>query len=187
MPKRTRSSAGSLTGGTGDVNPQILNSTVAMAVANTSLSVQIGMPIQRQKTGGKAQVMEVLRVWFNHTAFEVLGIATETTRSITAVLTTKNFGATNVVFTEPSIVAYMNKYMHGAFTAGGTYYVTDNTVVKWTLHDGAGHGHLVATDNMFLQIQSVLFTAAAACNIKIQYRFKDVGLAEYIGIVQGQQ
>lgn len=63
------------------------------------------------------------------------------------------------------------------------------------LTDGAGHGVLVATDNVFLTLQTALssiigtsvggITGVAEC--AILYRFKEVGLAEYIGIVQSQQ
>lgn len=73
---------------------------------------------------------------------------------------------------------------------------TDNESVDvHDVTDGAGHGILVATDNIFVAcnftVASVFSTTAdtasgaASCNIL--YRFKEVALAEYIGIVQSQQ
>lgn len=73
---------------------------------------------------------------------------------------------------------------------------TDNESVDvHDLTDGAGHGILVATDNIFVSCsisvgsvfvtQADAATGAASCNIL--YRFKEIALAEYIGIVQSQQ
>lgn len=61
--------------------------------------------------------------------------------------------------------------------------------------DGAGHGVLVATDNIYLTLQTALSSVIGSSVGGIQgfgeaailYRFKEVGLAEYIGIVQSQQ
>lgn len=63
------------------------------------------------------------------------------------------------------------------------------TQEPWTdnLTDGAGHGYLVATDYIFAQVGSQNTNAAQFVDIKILYRWKNVGLQEYIGIVQGQQ
>lgn len=73
---------------------------------------------------------------------------------------------------------------------------TDNEAVDiHDLTDGAGHGILIATDNIFLVVQGLLTSYGAATTGAIQafaqadliYRFKEVALAEYIGIVQSQQ
>lgn len=64
------------------------------------------------------------------------------------------------------------------------------------LTDGAGHGVLVATDNIWLSILATAATAdagenavlnVASSNCDLFYRFKEVTLQEYIGIVQSQQ
>lgn len=54
------------------------------------------------------------------------------------------------------------------------------------LTDGAGHGILIATDQLFLQIASNSTTIANEVAFKILYRWKNVPLSEYIGIVQSQ-
>jgi hypothetical protein len=56
------------------------------------------------------------------------------------------------------------------------------------LTDSNGHGLLVATDQLFMNVDTQntaqkTFSAVA----RVGYRFKDVGLTEYIGIVQSQQ
>lgn len=64
------------------------------------------------------------------------------------------------------------------------------------LTDGAGHGLLVATDNIWLTCYATAATAdagenavlnVATVNADLIYRFKEVSLQEYIGIVQSQQ
>jgi hypothetical protein len=72
---------------------------------------------------------------------------------------------------------------------------TDNEAIDiHDLTDGAGHGILVATDNIWLTGQlivaapggiSVIASGVVFCDIF--YRFKKVTLQEYIGIVQSQQ
>lgn len=59
------------------------------------------------------------------------------------------------------------------------------------LTDQAGHGLLVATDNIYLNVwmdstgAQVITNPAVVCTL--HYRLKEIGLQEYIGIVQSQQ
>lgn len=172
-----RKSDGSLTGGTGDVNPQWLKIRLAETVADTTISVQQTIPVQRlQDRSGKSQVMEILRVYF---MFENLP---EVDSAQNIVLTTKNFGTTNVVLNDPSIIAFSNNGVR--LTTSGQYYAQQPYMIDVT--DGAGHGLLVATDSIFMQVNSATTGATVTCNAHILYRWKNVSLAEYIGIVQSQ-
>jgi len=64
------------------------------------------------------------------------------------------------------------------------------------LTDGAGHGILIATDNVYLSFD-VLISSPSGVSVSVLvgsylqcdliYRFKNVSLQEYIGIVQSQQ
>lgn len=53
--------------------------------------------------------------------------------------------------------------------------------------DGAGHGLLIATDSIFAALNSTATTLTNIADCRLLYRFKEVPLAEYIGIVQSQQ
>lgn len=71
---------------------------------------------------------------------------------------------------------------------------TEAAVLKWApmpivrdFTDGAGHGVIVATDQLFYFFDTVGFGAPVAFWMRIWYRFKEVTLEEYIGIVQSQQ
>jgi len=55
------------------------------------------------------------------------------------------------------------------------------------LTDSAGHGILIATDQLFLLMTSNGTLALNTGGCKLDYRFKNVALEEYIGIVQSQQ
>lgn len=58
---------------------------------------------------------------------------------------------------------------------------------KIDLTDEAGHGYLVATDTITLETNADQTAAVNAGFARIRYRWKEVSLTEYIGIVQAQQ
>jgi len=64
MAKRGRKES-TLTGGSGDVKPQILSTPFTTAAADTSFSLPVNVPVPRiGPTSNKATIMEVLKVWF---------------------------------------------------------------------------------------------------------------------------
>jgi len=168
-----------LTGGTGDVNPQVLNFVVTQSAADTNTTGEAPLPVPRgfSPKKGKALVLEVLRV-----VYEVANIVTPGGQvAISATISTT--GAA-VSVTDPEVFSFFD--IDGLFaTAVGFGYFQRRFTD--TLHDGAGHGFLVATDNLFLTVSSANTSAANRVVAKVFYRFKEVSLAEYIGIVQGQQ
>ncbi|GAG62860.1 unnamed protein product, partial [marine sediment metagenome] len=63
----------------------------------------------------------------------------------------------------------------------------DDCVYMWDCTDDIGHGILVASDYIYVQGDTTGYGVGAEFNFKILYRFKNVRLQEYIGIVQSQQ
>jgi hypothetical protein len=53
--------------------------------------------------------------------------------------------------------------------------------------DGAGHGVLIATDSIYAQVNSANTATTNTVYFKLLYRFKEVNIIEYVGIVQSQQ
>ena len=102
-------------------------------------------------------------------------------------LQTRDNGTTTVTPDDPSNIMAVETRNTGAFTAGGTYALQDNNPVEIDMTDGMGHGVLVATDNLFLQASSANLDAAGVGRIRILYRWKNVSIIEYVGIVQSQQ
>lgn len=189
MKRRRGEGEGSLTGGTGDVSPQWMTFSAVQSGADTTTTTAQAIPVQRLPQSGRAQVLEVLKVaFFSSTNLPASASATETTDSITTMISTKSFGTTNTTFSEPTVFAADSIQSRSAFTAAGTYFVILPTSPRiYDLTDGGGHGVIIATDNIYAQVQSSGTGATNTVHIKLLYRWKNVGLSEYIGIVQSQQ
>lgn len=186
-PMKRRRVADTLTGGTKDVNPQWFGGCLAQVGVNVALSFEVSTPISRlPKYGNKVTVMEILK--FSATLpNEYFANVNETEKLSQITLGTKNFAAVAVGWDDPSVIAHLSYEMKGAFTAAGTYGFGVLMPIIQDITDGNGHGVLIATDNMYIQIATVGFIAIGQWRFKILYRFKDVSLTEYIGIVQSQQ
>ena len=183
MSKR---SANTLTGGSGDVNPQILTISENTSAANTFTQLQVPVPVQRYAAGrDRALVMEMLKIFFYLPEPDANPAAGGSVLQAWNQITTRS--VTGITEGTAASIAVGSKVVRGAFTAAGTYgtYSSDPNIVDLT--DGAGHGVLVATDNIFMGINTANFTGTATFSCKILYRFKEVGITEYIGIVQSQQ
>ena len=189
MAKRTKIGSELLTGGTGDVNPQYMAGSLTLSAANTFTEVTQGTPIVRvgPQTGGQAIIMEVLKVFVNFPPID-LDAAGATPRTFTFTATTSSQGTAQFGLENGQTLVFLQKTIRNAFTAAGTG-ILDIGVdpLVYDMTDNAGHGVLVATDNLFLGGNTTNQTAASVFAWKILYRFKKVSLVEYIGIVQSQQ
>lgn len=187
--KRARVNSNDLTGGTGDVNPQWLSDTAAQSAADTTTTTQLTLPIQRiaSNSPGQAIVMEVLKVFVQIPTFGSIASAAETTDTQNLIFSTRNTGTTNQSWGDPQVFAEARAIRQGAFTAAGTYGYQEYPLISMDLTDGAGHGILIATDQIFVQAISTGTGNTNTYQYKILYRWKRVSLAEYIGIVQSQQ
>jgi len=167
----------SLTGGSGDVNPNWLKISVTQSAADTFTQSTNPIPVQRLKSNGKSQVMEILKVhWENISAI------TETDNSYNAFLTTKSYSSAPPL-TDGPVIDHVRRNI--ILTTSGQV-VVDQPVIH-DLTDGAGHGVLVGTDNLYLSLGSATTGVAGQMTAWILYRWKNIGMAEYIGIVQSQQ
>ena len=167
-----------LTGGTGDVNPQSLTVTVTQTGVDTDTTVEVPLPIPRtpSKTANRTTIIEVLRVTFgwNQT------VSSQSQRLFATVSTSPNS-----VDASDSQVFSWHKWETDEATTVGFQFREDPATDR--LDDGAGHGFLVGTDSLSLSLESIATTQANVVFFKIFYRYKEVSLAEYIGIVQSQQ
>lgn len=189
MPKRQATSSDQLTGGTRDVNPQFLHGNLTLSAANTTTSVTLGTPIVRvgPQTDGQAVIMEILKIFCVMPVIDA-DAAAATVRNIALQFSTVNYGTAATGYDDPRTFALFQRQTRNAFTAAGTGLLDlTEDPIEQDLTDGAGHGILIATDNIFVQGSTSNQAAASGFNFKILYRFKRVSLIEYIGIVQGQQ
>lgn len=176
-----------LTGGTGDVNPQYMTIGFVPIAPGTTESRGYITSLNRQpQRGGQSSVMEILKVYMQFPVIPDIAAAPETSFQVAMALSTQDHGNADVDMSANDVLCYHQKHFQGAFTAAGTYGYVDNDVICYDYTDGQGHGILVATDTLYLQIRGGA-TWATSGYMKILYRMKNVPLTEYIGIVQSQQ
>ena len=178
----------SLTGGTGDVNPQFMHGQVIQSAADTTTTTQFPLPIQKVQSGGQqATIVELLKIFVDFPNFPV-AVAGQSIMTMGINFSTISFGTTGPTWNEPNVFGRKSLESHNSFTAAGTMYqLFDGGPYELDLTDGAGHGILLATDNIFAQAVSGATGLTNTIPFKLLYRFKKVGLLEYIGIVQSQQ
>lgn len=178
-----------LTGGSGDVNPQILVlPLLTQSVADTTQLESFPMPIPRLPlTDNSSLVIEILAVWF---FMENTGFVAATTTTQTVFLTT-NASAGGVdglgrgAFEDPRTIVQWTR--QSVANAAPTSFQSVEAIKYFDMTDSAGHGYLVATDNIFLGVASAATNSTNSGSCKFLYRFKEVSLSEYVGIVQSQQ
>lgn len=185
--KRTRDT---LTGGTGDVSPQWLVIPVLSNTGTDSFaSAQINCPVSRLSTSkGKATVIEILKVLWAMPGYAFPQAEGLTNIQNRAQLSTAPL--TQIKLDSPSVFDFnLRKWRQYGTAAEGdnTYFETWSEPDIHDLTDGAGHGVLIATDSIYLGVDSVNYPGIASYNVRILYRYKEVGLQEYIGMVQSQQ
>lgn len=156
-----------LTGGTGDVNPQVWKITVAAGASTNVTNSTVALPVQRLRNQNKSMVMEVIKIKY------VLDYTQGTTDEFDVGVAVLPQPATGAVNQADGAIIDVNRFRRIA--AVNTYMVD--------LTDAAGHGVLIATDKLTVFVrQSVNMGITAFAYI--YYRWKNVGMAEYVGIVQ---
>ncbi|KKL16013.1 hypothetical protein LCGC14_2499860, partial [marine sediment metagenome] len=63
----------------------------------------------------------------------------------------------------------------------------DTFPIRINLTDDNGNGHLIATDQLSIVYADVAGSVVSSCVAKVGYRLVNVGIQEYVGIVQSQQ
>lgn len=189
--KRARTSGGSVTGGTGDVKPQILTLSTGIAPAVGQYVVgQVSLPVARfggMKT--KTTVIEMLWVdWYlnlrntaDATTFEFGYLSTSSLRvtaeTVNSVKMEEDVG-------DPRTFAYVliDKVLNG-----GSGQLADVHPQRINLTDMNGNGILIATDTITIVGGAFANQIAGSYIAKVCYRTVNIGISEYVGIVQSQQ
>ena len=187
MAKRRRTD-GSLTGGTGDVNPQYFNMTLTQLNPNALTEAAFNTPVVRLPgPSGRVTIMELLKVYWMAVGWSP-GLAAILTQSQYMSLSSVPMGIIAIAnLSEPNVIAQLNIQQTIAWTAAGSLADSQDHLVSVDLTDGAGHGILFAGDRIYMQISTANMVGNKAFHVKILYRFKTVSLTEYVGIVQSQQ
>ncbi len=134
-----------------------------------------------------ATIMEILKVWFYvgiensaDTAYGRFGsLSTTLIRAQDATVNRANLIA-NMIF--PTVFAAT--YVDTNFTTSGAHENVWPQEVDVT--DGNGNGVLIATDSLFVTTGMLNNAVVSNSAVKILYRMVNVGITEYVGIVQSQ-
>jgi len=169
-----------------DVYPQQLSWNLTQSAADALATVQVFTPISRlPKHGNKITVMELLDL-------EV--VLTNTNSTIMTYLdqTADNFQWAMMVGTTPTsfpffgqgnVLAYYGET--GLLTTSGTFKFLYPQKYSFAKNDG--RGILLAVDSFQFVLDTNGSGVVNRADCKLQYRFVDVTLEEYVGIVQSQQ
>lgn len=188
--KRARTSKDTLTGGTGDVKPQIftMNSGIAGAIDDYVVSAHV-LPIPRFGTQkAKATVMEILWVdWY----LNVLNMLDNQTTEI-GFLTTSTNRTDGETANLTQFTVDINDPKTFAVAVTGNILVVEGVAMRiYPIHldltDGAGNGILIATDRLTVVGAGIGNAVVGDYICKVGYRMTNITIAEYVGIVQSQQ
>lgn len=177
-----------LTGGTGDVNPQFYTGVINKDAGDDLKTSAFISPGSKSIFGiGKAgaTVMELLKIYVIHPDFEVDTAAIKH-QARRLVFCTSDPGVESLELGAPSVIAQFGDVLRSAFTATQSSHLYCDNVHIQDFTDNFGHGVLVATDYIYVSAVTSAMENATKHQFKILYRFKNVGLTEYIGIVQSQ-
>lgn len=198
MSKRQRSSSSAaLTGGTGDVNPQLFKFPNLEGTAAAVESVTVSTPLPAFNIGNqnRAIVMEVLKAYFSaNTNYNTSGSPSKANKYLMVLPGTAgpSGDAVRQGWANKSCLAFHGAVESIAQTsqADSTPGITSGTAFEVDLTDGAGHGTLLATNTVTFA-QDIEMTGNATISFNrmscaLLYRFKEVDLSEYMGIIQSQ-
>lgn len=157
-----------LTGGTGDVNPQIWKLSIAAGASTNVVQSTVSLPVQRLRNRNKSMVMEIIKLKY------VLDYAQGTTDEFDVGISTVPLPVSASVPQMDATIIDLNRFRRVANVNTFTVEMTD----------AAGHGVLVATDKLNLFWRQSAAGVSGTANCYIYYRWKNVGMAEYVGIVQ---
>ncbi len=174
-----------LTGGTGDVNPQILTVVANQTGNDVSTVVQQPLPIPRYPTSvGRNLVMEFLAIDY-YQLNQTINPANNNVNLLCVTTSPAIAPNLSAALQDPRLLDAWLKMITAPAVVADTYDIKAENYQDLT--DKAGHGILVAADNLYFGVYSAATAATNAYVLKLWYRWKEVSLTEYIGIVQSQQ
>jgi hypothetical protein len=166
-----------------DTKPQFINGYITLSALNTYTELALNLPINPAATvsGGKGnqkvRVMEFLKV-FIEMAPDII--------AEDALIQFALCYNTHAAMVAPNQTAdYIVKAIQDLqiITSGVSCF---NLPIVIDLTDGSGNGVLVAVNKIFASAFSVGQGAAMTFGYKILFRYVDIDVSEYVGIVQGQ-
>ncbi len=194
MSKRRRTGSHTVShmlhGGTGDLKPQYMTiSSDIAAAADDYTSTRISLPVSHfGDAKNRTTIFEILSVEWYLNIIDMVDAANTnvgflSTTVIRATGTTCTLATLAADVTNPLVIA--PALQHTALLTSGV--IDHKYPISVDTSDNAGNGILVATDVIFITYGNVGGTAVGRITAKILYRLSQVGITEYVGILQSQQ
>lgn len=122
----------------------------------------------------------------DYAAFGVPYVITGTTSTFQLFLGTEQVAL--LPFSDTRVFVHINKEVIGA-VATGNLFIQDGRQHRWEFQTTDGFGYLLASDSFRIALDTGLLAGAErmVVDIKLYYRFVDIPLSEFIGIVQSVQ
>jgi len=170
-----------------DIYPQYLTIPLGPLTANdTAYTVQIQLPLPRIPTSGKATIMEFL--WADIYYAPAISQSLSCSFAVGLSLNKKDIDATNTAsyMADPlSLGSDTFSFIKFGTQTAEVFYDNDSRIT-WQSDDGKGL--LVASDTLYCSFDtSQTGSVSNLATIRLYYRFVDVSIQEYVGIVQSQQ
>ncbi len=175
----------------GDVNPQYITAFAIAGAVDQYAVAELQLPVAR--IGGsktKAIVFEILSVdWY--LAIEDVGDRVKTNAAFLSTIISRIDGdpstdgtfATDFARSQNFACAFSHRSQSAALDGGGMY---QQFPIHIDTTDGNGNGVLVAVDRLVIVGGNTSGTFTGTYTAKILYRLTEVGIQEYVGIVQSQ-
>lgn len=133
--------------------------------------------------------MEVLKVEFYISTAALVDAGAGALNRTSLYVLTRSFGTVEPTITQGGgVLARCDIRNTQAATSTDMSYIFP---IVFDLTDNAGHGVLVGTDQIFFGAGNAaggtISESTGQATARILYRIKDVGITEYVGLVQSQQ
>ena len=163
-----------------DEYPNFISGVLALSGANTFTTQQVFTPIPRLKvSGNKATVMELLWVDTEWEGTDIVasGDFLQVGMSIGAVPTAV------LSLSDPrTIITSFQEF--SALTSGGNFL---QTPLRSELQSTDGFGALLASDAFHVSALTGGMAGASSVHWRVYYRFVEITVAEFVGLVQSTQ
>ncbi len=160
--------------------PNFMSGRLQLSAANTFTTLKVNTPIPRLRTmGGKTKVMELL--WLHLAVQTIDVIATDDTYEFDISLGTvptaqRTWNDTRTV---------LNVRAENAFVTSGMQ--VHRFPIRVDLQSADGFGYLLAADAFNVSGTSVGQAGAVIFDWRLYYRFVDIPITEFVGIIQSTQ
>jgi len=164
-----------------DAFPNYTSGRLVLSGANTFTTQTITLPLNRIRVGGAGRTTILEFLWIDVTIVSVDLLANSDEVAFSFSSGAVPTSVQNI--SNPDVIAEVLLFAHvGA--SPGTALVRQN--FRMDLQSQDGHGQLIAVDRINVMGNSSGLAAAAQFRWRIYYRFVNVPIEEFVGIVQSQ-